>query len=617
MKKNLINEDIKKMMGLIDYDRGKTLTENKNINNKKQLLNEFFPPAILAAAGIGYLASETGIGKSILDGAKAVGNTALSLMGRSANNPAVNKILNANSYDEFFESLNELDAKFQVRKGFLGSKVGRISRSQADKFSEELYEAMDGVGTDEAKIKSVYSRTGTLVSCMRISKEYGKKEGETLTQWLTGDGEYNSVASYLKGKPYLKFNGKNYTDLEDAMVEMLKLLAAESEMEEIKRQAQANEGDWEKNFPCVVNYPKSQQKQRQDGTTVYVIEGEVYFNNGRKKDKDGNVVNYSCEDEIFTSGDFAKLFESYPCVVAEINKAKDVQHPWKGNNDQVYITAENGDILLVSTNGKYVARVGGEKTSGVIECPDDFKLDSGGDELTLSESYYLFEQSFGGITLKPSTPSGGVAGDEEKSSGGGSSSGGSSRTAVTYEDVVAGKGEFKRGDRGDGVKKAQEALNKSDKVNPKLKVDGIFGGKTEAAIKQVGGDKVFNKAVIDMLTKSTGNVASKEDKKVTVDDGEKIDQAEANELDKVTIEKEGTDKATIQDQIADLNQAISQQPTKDECKDLIATAAAGIKAGVKVNDLGSLKQCFNSYNFGLSRSAMKVKRTYGIKGKGN
>ena len=85
---------------------------------------------------------------------------------------------------------------------------------------------MDGIGTDEAKIKSVYNRTGTLVSCMRISKEYGKKEGETLTQWLTGDGEYNSVASYLKGKPYLKFNGKNYTDLEEAMVEMLKLLTA-------------------------------------------------------------------------------------------------------------------------------------------------------------------------------------------------------------------------------------------------------------------------------------------------------------------------------------------------------------------------------------------------------
>ena len=57
MKKNLINEDIKKMMGLIDYDRGKTLTENKNSNNKKQQLNEQFSIAgLLATAGLGYLA---------------------------------------------------------------------------------------------------------------------------------------------------------------------------------------------------------------------------------------------------------------------------------------------------------------------------------------------------------------------------------------------------------------------------------------------------------------------------------------------------------------------------------------------------------------------------------
>ena len=32
MKKNLIKEDIHKMMGLISYDRGKTLTENKEHN---------------------------------------------------------------------------------------------------------------------------------------------------------------------------------------------------------------------------------------------------------------------------------------------------------------------------------------------------------------------------------------------------------------------------------------------------------------------------------------------------------------------------------------------------------------------------------------------------------
>jgi hypothetical protein len=270
--------------------------------------------------------------------------------------------------------------------------------------------------------------------------------------------------------------------------------------------------------------------------------------------------------------------------------------------------------MLVSTAGKYVAIIGGNKSSGTIECEGDLNLDD--EELTLSESRYIFEQTFGSIKLIPKSE---VAGKEvtKGTSGPSGTSGLSSsftRTDVTYADVAVGKGEFKKGDKGEEVKKAQEELNKSNKVNPKLKVDGMFGPKTETAVGQVGGEKVFNKAVIDMLSgqsKASGEATGKAA-------GEEVTQQEEKKLDMVTVEKEKSDAETLKNQVKDLEQAISQQPTKEQCMDLIATAAAGIKKGVRVSDTSTLEQCYNSYNFGkIGDGSKKVKKAYGLKGKGN
>jgi hypothetical protein len=309
-----------------------------------------------------------------------------------------------------------------------------------------------------------------------------------------------------------------------------------------------------------------------------------------------------------------KEFIKYPCVQDTIDIASKITYPNKSNWDQVLITLENGDKMLVSTAGKYVAIIGGNKSSGTIECEGDLNLDD--EELTLSESRYIFEQTFGSIKLIPKSE---VAGKEVTTGTSGPSgtsglSGSFTRTDVTYADIVAGKGEFKKGDKGEEVKKAQEELNKSNKVNPKLKVDGMFGPKTETAVGQVGGEKVFNKAVIDMLSgqsKASGEATGKAA-------GEEVTQQEEKKLDMVTVEKEKSDAETLKNQVKDLEQAISQQPTKEQCMDLIATAAAGIKKGVRVSDTSTLEQCYNSYNFGkIGDGSKKVKKAYGLKGKGN
>ncbi len=120
MKRGLINEDIQKMMNLINYNRGKTLTENRQTNNRQQL-NEFVTPAHLAAAGLGFLLSGPlkSLGNTLLSSAKSAGQTMMTLLGRSANSPAVNAILNSTSYNKFFVALNKLEEEFGVRKGFL------------------------------------------------------------------------------------------------------------------------------------------------------------------------------------------------------------------------------------------------------------------------------------------------------------------------------------------------------------------------------------------------------------------------------------------------------------------------------------------------------------------
>ena len=58
------------------------------------------------------------------------------------------------------------------------------------------------------------------------------------------------------------------------------------------------ETNWSKKYSCVVNFEGAEKVERSDGTTAYIINGDAFFNNGRRS-KDGKMVNYSCEDPMF------------------------------------------------------------------------------------------------------------------------------------------------------------------------------------------------------------------------------------------------------------------------------------------------------------------------------
>jgi len=586
MKKNLISEDIQKMMGLIDYDRGKTLTENKQRNNKKQLINEIFSVGtLLGTAGLGYL-----VGSNIAPALKAVAGTVTSAvsafgkkmalyLGLSAETAKVKTVLNPGTWTQIQKQFNALEAQMKVPKNTIKSKIKTIgSRGFQDK-AEQLYAAMDGLditGQGETQVKTVFNQLPTLYDMTGVAVRYGTKDGENLYQWVFGDGLAGVVARDMRKKPMVIYNRKKYFDLQEFGAAVLKNLAEVSRLEGIKAKGQDEE-----------------QKAKDKAEMVQIL--------------------------------VAKFGE---CVRGPLEEGEVKYHPKTGRRN--IRVREGGANLAVFDSGEYWdgnAPTGKKYVKGVtvlLPCEE-----VGAEEEVVNERYYfggpLLEQfriqdadgnkKSVGVKRAPAPKPEDSEGSEESGGsekkrqvGGGSSY---TRTDVTYEDVAAGKGEFKKGDKGDGVKKAQEALNKSDKVNPKLKVDGVFGGKTEAAIAQVGGDKVFNKALIDML--GGGQPADDQGAAEEEQEQQQAETQAAQMSDEQVVKFVEENKVKELDRksckvlMSTTAQMIKKRPNDPKTKELLADAQLKTTLG----------NCFNDNLFDFGGSGRKVRKAFGLKQKGN
>jgi len=67
----------------------------------------------------------------------------------------------------------------------------------------------------------------------------------------------------------------------------------------IKEKIFVKTASWEK-FPCVVNHPNAKKGTMENGNWTYNINGDIYYNNGRKMTNSG-MVNYTCDDPEFKS----------------------------------------------------------------------------------------------------------------------------------------------------------------------------------------------------------------------------------------------------------------------------------------------------------------------------
>jgi hypothetical protein len=88
------------------------------------------------------------------------------------------------------------------------------------------------------------------------------------------------------------------------------------------------------NFSCVSNHPRAKESKMTNGSPVFFIDGEVYYNNGRKKDKSGKMVAFTCNDVIFKTSGGKK---TVPAITDQkLLSTLNFEYKFPGDNTYVY-----------------------------------------------------------------------------------------------------------------------------------------------------------------------------------------------------------------------------------------------------------------------------------------
>jgi len=456
-------------------------------------------------------------------------------------------------------------------------KIEIISSTDAGAIADKLLTAMYGGGTNENRIIDAIDLAPSLVDVSRVHDKFGIEKGMwpssfrgNLTAWIEDEltsSELNRFKNQLKNKPVLIYDGKEINTIE----ELDALIAGDTEpTEDDKRMAE-----------------------------------------------------------------FAELWKNYPCVVAT---AQSGEYETKWSDDDKQVTLRTGDAMArFSYTGKYrykgPASDGKVTPVGTYSCSGDElsfeELDDS--DMTIKESRKLSnilkrrkiikEQNsieFGQMVLNLPEP---VATEKETETVTDKDKEIVKKTTTVYTtapslaDVVAGNAQIKQGHRGDSVSAIQSVVG--------APVDGKFGPVTFKAVRAYqNGNGLSVTGIVDQQTARLITNAGKPEKVVTTEKTQVATDKDEENVNLVAYEMEQTNTEIVDNQINQLNAAIAKQPTKQKCIQLIGTAAAGCKMGVKNINKNSLAQCYNSFDFGLSKvgrtgKSRRVKKCYGLKGKGN
>ena len=422
-KKQNLKEDLTQIGYLMGYDRSKTIFEQQNKkttlqenkNSKKQQINEVaWFPAIAAVLGA----------SQVVDWVSDWWNDEGEMGGGEKYALAMDR----NTYPEIEKALRKLEIETGVP---VMEDLGIISKSDADDIADYLYEAMDGLGTNDRYMRSFVNKLDSVVDLARVTYEFGKKEGYTLEEWIDGDLSNADINSYIKGplrsKPFMVYKDKIYNSGQAF------LLAVQEDIE--GEQTPEAEKEFTEAFACVVETAKKhggKLKKSKSGIDYYQIrigedvglftmDGRVVFYPGGKKanrkPKTG-FASYVCSGDELALGDTGE----------ELSLDEGLQRILKKKSN---LSEES-----INFGGMYF-EVEGEETTE--EKPEEKKTEK--------------------KTEKKS-------GDKQKYTKG-----------PKFEEVVSGSRILHRGHMGPGVKKLQELLPGSN-----IKLDGFFGPKTEAAV---------------------------------------------------------------------------------------------------------------------------------------
>lgn len=69
--------------------------------------------------------------------------------------------------------------------------------SQYTIFADSLYESMEGIGTYKESVASVFYKMRNDLDVLQLVKSFGKRDGYSLSQWITDDFSAEDKAFYI------------------------------------------------------------------------------------------------------------------------------------------------------------------------------------------------------------------------------------------------------------------------------------------------------------------------------------------------------------------------------------------------------------------------------------
>ena len=525
-KKDILNE-MKQMAYLMGYDRSKTIFEQGNkksnllsekaIGGEKQI-NEIVPLIV----GAVVLSELTGVSSWIRKWWSDKGD-----MGAGDKYKVA---VNRSTFEDIEKAMTEL-----------GFKVGRdvwegvdvMSRTEANDFANELYESMDGPGTDEDVMFEVLNNVGSILDFTRISYEYGKKEGETLEEWIDGDfsdADINKlIIRRLAKKPFIVYNKKQYDNGADFIADVEADNTAEknpkADQEDFNTVFNALKG---KGFDCVTEYLEGMEVGHTPKGVPYImyVDGDTKLNlfaNGRFSD--------------VVTGEMGKI---QPCVDAVKESII------RSISEQFTVKMDGSDEVRVIKDVK-------------VDTTVDTTVDSDDTEGDVSTEKTTKTKKSSSWRKEPNTEP--TEGDQS---------------------TIISKGHYNK-NNDSNVKKIQKALG--------IKEDGLFGSDTKKSVstyQKENGLTVDGVVGYETWVKMTSAGVGSE-----VTDNEEVGGETVNPKKEEEIIKkvEGMDPKEVLDSLKTMS-----APNEDDCIMIVAAARDALPMK-DVNATKILQACFKKYNF--------------------
>ena len=583
-KPHAIIEQQEKIKKMFSYKAGMTITENEKLYYKDaKQINEIAP---LAAVGWGLTAAWAGY---------EIWKWADNTWGSKSLSKRLRKALDRKTWAKLQSSVKKSSIKLGED---IGSKLKIISNSNAETYAENLYEAMDGAGTDERKIRRVMDNLGTFMDLSKVSAKFGQRAsswgGKRYSLWGWLDDELSQtyfkryVTDPMKSKPLLVWDGRQYNDLEKWAVELTKLIQDKEAQpgQDADLKQQLIEKIVYKYGNCYKEYlkdttlgwaGKGSEKQRRTKNIPYLklVSGDMalgIFGNGRfydiKQKKRGSIQ--KCSGAVTMTE-----------TVEDILKVDWVLGGLLSEQFNVIYDDDKDNVVTIIDDKK-------DETGGETDKPKS------GDPVKKTSKWTIYpwkivptkgqEDTYMAL-YRYNTDKGHLIAQMQ-------------RLLCLKEDGYYGPDTVAK------VKEFQKAHG--------LKVDGVIGPDTYVKLDEMGKDETMFSKETGNLNWCSGETAGETDEKVVDQVAEKEIETKVTEYINIPKENVPTERETLVKLVFDTEN--NEKMQKNNCQNLIAFERGMLRGNMaRATDLKALGRCYDNHDFGWGGISKKVRKAYGLK----